>query len=193
MALALLSAEREYYKDEIIHLLTRPMEEVAHLFQRAFLVENHQTRRISLDWAKATIVIEFEGRQPTSDLIRNTIFSMYQKKWGGKPAGIEVAYNRAIEYKGANDWGFAPIKSDYRQQLPIRLFITSSGKALADLINGKEKAFVLDDKEFHDWHASWAHNALKRAALAKPDNSPPLVSIGPGDQVPVVRVGLFKV
>jgi hypothetical protein len=193
-----VDSERDYYKDELLNLLTAPMERVAHMFQEAFLKRNYHNELVNSDWARSMIAIEFTVKQPTSDEIRDIVFSMYQKKWGGKPAGIEVAYNRAIDYQGRNQW----VYSNRGVHQPIRLFITSDPKTLGNLINGRERAFVLDDFEFSDWRASWAHNALKRASLAKPkETSPALINIGactpereidPGEQVPVVRMGLFK-
>lgn len=187
-----------------MRVLTRPMDELAHLIQAAFSKHQFYTDRVSADWAKSTIVIEFRGRQPSSDIIRDTLFTLYEKQWGGKPGGLEIAYNRAIEYKGSDQWVYG--QGGHSQNLPIRLFITSSPKVLSDLLRN-EKVFVLDCQEYKDWRASWAHNALKRAQFAKPRPSAvrdghallmpgPMMGredVDPGEQIPVVRIGLFKV
>lgn len=188
----------EYFKDEALRMLTRPMDEISHLFQAAFGRKGFHNERISSDWAKGTIAIEFVRRNPSADEIRETIFSLYEKEWGGKPGGLEVAYNRAIDYNGGQ-WTYARPG----QNLPIRLFITSSPLVLSELVR-KEKVFVLDCREYRDWKMSWTHQAHKRAQhRPKPVSTSPAIilpgplmgreDVDPGQQVPVVTLGLYKV
>jgi hypothetical protein len=182
--------EADYLKEEVLRMLTEPMDKVSCLFQAAFDRTGHPTHQTSSDWAEGTIVIEFIGNNPTSDLIRHTIFSIYEKEWGGKPDGLEVAYNRAIRYEGGKSW----IYSTQSQYTPIRLFITSSPRVLEDLVNGQAKVFVLDHKEYADWKSSKMHQAHKRVQHQPEFVTPPLVGtdVDPGAAIPVVKFGLFK-
>lgn len=161
-------AERDYYKDEALALLLRPMDEIAHMFQTAFLEKDFETSRAT-DWAKSTIVLEFVRRQPSSDQLRNTIFALYNRKWGRKPDGLDVVYRTGPSRPGAY----------YAANSPICIYITGSPKALSDLLR-QPKHVVLDKIDFQEWQDSAPWEERIRV-------------FNPGDPVPVVKMGLFKV
>jgi hypothetical protein len=190
-------------------MLTAPLDALALLFREAFMARGFRTDLVNADWAKGTLTIEFPLKSPTSDEIRDSIFKLYQKQWGGKPEGMEVVYKRAIEPNPRR--GDANCGIGLYSDAPIRLFVTSNMKFLSALARCEAQFWsalarynefvVLDSKEFKDWQASQVHNLHKRArpvstaeGYVNKGYGPMLgrENVDPGEQVPVVRIGLFK-
>jgi hypothetical protein len=181
----------DYIKDEIIHLLTAPLDAMADMFRNAFEMYGYANHLVAIDWAGSTICIEFD-RNPTSDQIRHRVFSLFEEKWNGKPKGLDVVYKRIAEPGGPNG---------YYNNAPIRLYVTTNAQVVAQLVNRPwDKMFVLDDKEFSDWKMGKIHAVHKKVAESKVYWNKPvgvgmneMREVDPGEQVPVVKMGLFKV
>jgi hypothetical protein len=174
---AVLDQEEEAAKAEVLDLLVRPYEELARLFMEAF--ENYRPKLKRAEWGCDTIEICFFTKYPTSDALRNIIFSLYDIVWGGKPTGLECVYRGLL---GAEATG-----------RDVELIILTSPKSLSQIIRGARTYWVLDDKEYSLWkeikNQHREANRLKRIDELKRSGH----IFDPGQPIPVFKHGFFKV
>lgn len=173
-------------KEYVLTTLLRPLEELAHLFQGEFCNFGYYNDLVLFDWSRSTIGIDFR-KNPTSDMIREIVFNLYKRQWGGKPDGLEIAYKASVPTN--HSWhDISPPDVN-----PIRLLITMKDN-LKDVFRGNEKVHVLDDTDYRDWEARKAHDIIKRATrVTHVIKTPDRPALDPGQAVPMFHVGLYKV
>jgi hypothetical protein len=174
---AVLARDEAEAKEEVLDLLVRPYEELAELFVKAF--ENYRPKVTINNWADP-IELGFYTQIPSSDTIRNVIFSLYDIVWGGKPEGLECIYRGLV---GTNQ---------YNNQ-PVVLYIATKPDSIAKIISASRQCTVLDDKEYKVWKdITNRHREANRIARMEQLKKSGHV-FDPGQPVPVLRSGLFKI
>jgi hypothetical protein len=174
---AVLDYEEEATKAEVLDLLVRPYEDLAKLFMDAF--ENYRPTLKKAEWGSNTIEIGFDDRTPTSDALRNIIFSLYDIVWGSKPTGLDCVYRGLM---GAN-----------LTQRDVILYITTSPASLSKIVSESRSCWVLDQREYSLWKTiSNRHreaNRMKRMDQLRRAGH----VFDPGQPLPVLKRGFFKV
>lgn len=176
-------------KDEALRLLYEPLFNLATLFGNAFTKQGYVSELAVCSWDTGIAQLTFEYQVPSSDVLRHTIFSIYDKVWGGKPAGLNCVY------KAARDTAARSLTT-----IGVLLYITTDAKRVTFLLDedSKGKVYAMDQADFNDWKSSNNHRLLKRAAPCATKRAYALPEPGSpewraDEPIPTFEVGLFSV
>lgn len=179
------------FKDEVLRMLLRPLEEIAHQFAGSFAASNFWCKITHFDWKERAFVIRFDAlHQPTSDALREAIQNVYKTHWDGKrPEGLQCVY------KGVKEHG-AYASTDFA----IEVYVTIS-RHLFGLSVFSEKEAIDHERQNEylyryrgDTFTEFANRPVffvQRPRLEQMNRE--RREVDPGEQVPVLRSGLFQI
>src|SRR6185295_3749828 len=102
----------------------------------------HRPKIDETDWSKGLITISFFERIPTSDMLRNIIFGLYDRHWGEKPGGIECVYKGLTGMSNNAAWN-SPV--------PVILYITTDPMQISKLLRDQKSCHVMDHRDYREW------------------------------------------
>lgn len=174
-------------KANVLRLLVTPLDEIAGLFMAAFKSYKPILSKVSV--LEGTVLITIFATRPMSDIIRETVFNIYNRHWGGKPDDIECVYKDAIGFVGC-------------ENKPVALYVTVRPESVTKLIRDSKAWRVLDFSAFDEWANDlppkhWPGAKSKDKVLVKDEGKRHTVTVYEnglsGEPIPTVRHALFKV
>lgn len=166
-------------KDEVCRLVSEQVEMLISWFASAFLLHGFRTSAQKTDLLNAEVCFTFDYyEQPSSDMLRHIIFSVYKNKWGGKPKHFECIFKR---YRVETTPPFGSGSGVMQEGTILKVFILANWDRVSSLV-GEGQMYCCDQTAYTDW--------VRKGCLFHEANRPeanPIERIGY-----VTRQGLFK-